>query len=321
MPRPTLRRPALPRARLAAFSAFSAITALATFATTGTATAADAQLAGSWAPFTRCPVDAPPMAGADGRATTPQCVASHSDSGSIVLGNTTVNTGASDLQLGVVQNSDGTSTLVPPASGAIIADSATVPGGLLGLMCPSDIPVITDICKQLDDSSLNRITATVESVGAPHDFALAAGATTGKPIIAIPVRIRLKNPFLSDHCTIGSASDPVVLRPQNLTQPAFRIERFAADGSPDPAGTMSRIGLTGSTQGDSSFAVPGASGCGLLGLIDLAVNAKTGLPSAAGHNSVTLNDTHTYLGGLYAPGTVYPDAGKVLAQNWHTAAG
>ncbi|GAA1253511.1 hypothetical protein GCM10009646_46530 [Streptomyces aureus] len=112
-----------------------------------------------------------------------------------------------------------------------------------------------------------------------------------------------------------------MLRPQNLTQPTFKIERFAADGTPDTAGTMSRIALTGSTQGDSGFAVPGASGCGLLGLIDLAVNAKTGLPSAAGHNSVTLNDTRTYLGGLFAPGTHYPDAGKVLAQNWHTAAG
>ncbi|MER7201130.1 hypothetical protein [Streptomyces sp. CB01635] len=287
----------------------------------GTATAADAQLNGSWAPFTRCPVDSAPMLSADGRATTPQCVSSHSDSGSITLGSTKVTTGASDLQLGVVQNSDGTSTLVPPASGSIIADSAAVPGGLIGLMCPSDIPVITDICKQLDDSALNRITATIESVGTPSDFALTAGATTGKPIIAIPVRIRLQNPFLSDHCYIGSASDPIVLRPQNLTQPTFKIERFAADGTPDTAGTMSRIALTGSTQGDSSFAVPGASGCGLLGLIDLAVNAKTGLPSAAGQNSVTLNDTQTYLGGLFAPGTHYPDAGKVLAQNWHTAAG
>jgi hypothetical protein len=256
---------------------------------------------------------------ADGRATTPQCVSSQSDSGSITLGSTKVTTGKSDLQIGVVQNSDGTSTLVPPADGAIIADSATVPGGLIGLMCPSDIPVITDICKQLDNSTLNKITATIESVGTPKDFAMAAGATTGQPIISIPVRIRLKNPFLSDSCYIGTASNPIMLRPQNLTKPSFKIERFDGNGTPNTAGSMSRIGLTGSTQGDSTFAVPGASGCGLLGLIDLAVNAKTGLPSAAGKNSLTLNDTRTYLAGLYAPGTVYPDAGKVLSQNWHSA--
>ncbi|CAM5525437.1 Secreted protein OS=Streptomyces tendae OX=1932 GN=GUR47_10325 PE=4 SV=1 [Streptomyces tendae] len=84
---------------------------------------------------------------------------------------------------------------------------------------------------------------------------------------------------------------------------------------------MSRINLTGATQNDSTFAVPGATGCGLnVGLINAAVNAKTGLPSAAGNNSLTLNDTRTHLTGLNAPGTVVPDAGKVLSRNWHSAA-
>ncbi|MGW3958074.1 hypothetical protein ACWEKM_46145 [Streptomyces sp. NPDC004752] len=294
--------------------------ALGAFASMGTATAATAQLNGEWAPFTRCPVDAPAMVAADGLARTPQCVVSASPSGSITLGNTTVVTGRTNLQLGVVQNSDGTSTVVAPPDGAVIADSASVPGGLLGLMCPSGLPVITAICEQLADSTLNRITATVESVGTPFDFDQSAGVVTDRPIVALPVRIHLENPFLGAGCYIGTKNNPIVLRPRNLTSPAFGLSSFKGDGTPAADGEMSRIGLTGATQNDSSFAVPGASGCGLgIGLIDAAVNLKTGLPSAAGKNSLTLNDTQTYLTGLTAPGTVAPDAGKILAQNWRSA--
>lgn len=309
------------RTRIAATTVTVLGTALGSLAAMGTATAATAQLNGEWAPFTRCPVSAPAMLAADGLAQTPQCVVSTSAGGSIKLGNTTVTTGRTDLQMGVVQNSDGTSTVVAPSAGAIIADSATVPGGLLGLMCPSNVPAITAICEQITNSSLNKITATVESVGAPTDFNQTAGIVTGEPIVAIPVRIHLQNPFLGSNCYIGTKSSPIVLRPKNLNYPEFGMTFFKGDGTLADDGDMSRINLTGATQNDSTFAVPGASGCGLglFGLIDAAVNLKTGLPSAAGKNSITLNDTQTSLAGLNAPGTVVPDAGKVLARNWNSA--
>ncbi|MFE6365579.1 hypothetical protein ACFVP3_37035 [Streptomyces sp. NPDC057806] len=296
-------------------------TALGAFASMGTATAAAAEPNGEWAPFTRCPVDAPAMLAADGLARTPQCVVSTSPSGSIKLGKTTVTTGRTNLQIGVVQNSDGTSSVVAPAGGALVAESATVPGGLLGLMCPSNVPAITAICEQLSNSTLNKITATVESVGAPYAFDQTAGILTEQPIVAIPVRIHLENPFLGSKCYIGTAANPIVLRPENRQFPEFGMSFFQGDGTVAEDGEMSRIYLTGATQNDSTFAVPGASGCGLglLGLIDAAVNAKTGLPSAAGNNSLTLNNTQTHLAGLNAPGTFAPDAGKRLAQNWHSA--
>ncbi|MEU2978954.1 hypothetical protein ABZ678_18625 [Streptomyces hirsutus] len=305
------------RARLATVSALTALGALASL---GTATAAAPALNGEWAPSTRCPVDSAPMLAADGLRKTPQCVVSTSAGGSIKLGKTTVVTGRTDLQIGVVQNADGTSSVVAPPSGALVADSATVPGGLLGLMCPSDVPVITAICRTLDDSSLNRITATMESVGAPYAFDQTAGILTDLPIVALPVRIHLENPLLGGKCYIGTASNPIVLRPKNLNYPEFGMSFFQGDGTPDEAGEMSRINLTGATQNDSAFAVPAATGCGLnVGLINAAVNAKTGLPSAAGNNSLTLDNTRTHLTGLNAPGTVAPDAGRVLAENWHSA--
>lgn len=308
-----------PRIRLATVSALTALGALASL---GTATAAEPRLNGEWGPFTRCPVDAPAMLAADGLARTPQCVVSTSASGSIKLGKTTVVTGRTNLQMGIVQNADGTSSVVAPPSGALVADSATVPGGLLGLMCPSNVPLITAICKSLDDSSLNRITATMESVGAPYAFDQTAGILTDLPIVALPVRIHLENPLLGSKCYIGTAADPILLRPENRTYPEFGMSFFSGDGTPDEAGEMSRINLTGATQNDSTFSVPAATGCGLdVGLINAAVNAKSGLPSASGNNSLTLNDTRTHLSGLNAPGTAAPDAGKVLAENWHSAVG
>ncbi|MFF0724798.1 hypothetical protein [Streptomyces sp. NPDC004134] len=306
-------------------SLLCALTAFTAFFSMGmsTANAASAtELNGSWGPFTRCPVDDPRMLAADGDDFVAQCVSSASASGSIKLGNSEVTAGNSNLQFGLVQNtSAGTFEVVPPKGGALVADPATVPGGLLGLMCPSDIPVVGKICDSITNSDLNRITATMESAGSPSDFDLLAGATTGRPIVTLPVRIHLENPLLADSCYIGSASKPVVLHPANLTQPSFGATRFDSDGTPNPApdAAMTRVELPGADQGDSAFSVPGATGCGLLGLIDLAVNLKTGLPSASGNNDLVLNDASTYMAALTAPGLVVPDNGKLLSQYWHSA--
>ncbi|MCX4863059.1 MULTISPECIES: hypothetical protein [unclassified Streptomyces] len=288
---------------------------------TSPASAASAQeMNGNWAPFTRCPVDDPAMLAADGQTNIAICVASHSESGSIKLGNTLATTGANDLQFGVVRNTaTGESKVVPPAGGAIVGAPTEIPGGLLGLMCPSGIPVVTDICKQLTDNSLNRVVATVQSAGTPRNFDVAAGMQSGKTIVDIPVRIHLENPFLGSKCFIGTTSDPVVLRPQNLTQPAVGSKRFDADGTGNTGGLLNRIELTGNAQGDAGFAVPGVSGCGplTLGELNWAVNLKTALPSAAGKNNLVLNNAATYTGGLALPGAAAPNAGRLLSESWH----
>lgn len=110
---------------LAAFTAFSAVLS------TGSAAAAT-ELNGDWAPFDRCPVDAPAMLAADGITNIATCISSSSVTGSITLGKSQVPTGNSDLQLGVIQHSNGTTTLVAPPEGALTADPAVVPGGCSG---------------------------------------------------------------------------------------------------------------------------------------------------------------------------------------------
>jgi hypothetical protein len=313
-------RAASKRVRPALLGALVAVTVGIPLSTSPASAASVQGMNGNWAPFSRCPVDDPAMLAADGVNDIAMCVSSHSESGSIKLGSTEATTGANDLQFGIIRNTaTGASKVVPAAGGSIVGAPTEIPGGLLGLMCPSGIPVVSDICKKLTDNSLNRVVATVQSVGTPTNFDLTAGMQSGKTIVDIPVRIHLENPFLGSKCYIGTASDPIVLSPRNLTQPAIGSRRFDADGTANTGGLLNRIELTGNAQGDAAFAVPGVSGCGplTLGELNWAVNLKTGLPSASGKNSLTLNDTATYTAGLASPGAAAPDAGRLLAESWH----
>ncbi|CAM5412170.1 hypothetical protein SBADM41S_07196 [Streptomyces badius] len=49
------------------------------------------------------------------------------------------------------------------------------------------------------------------------------------------------------------------------------------------------------------------------------MNLKTGLPSAAGKNSVTLDATTTYFGSPYDPAGLAPNEGRKLSEFWHSA--
>ncbi|TDV41395.1 hypothetical protein [Actinophytocola oryzae] len=280
--------------------------------------AAAPTLAGAWAPLNRCPVDAPAMLAADGVTVAAACLSSSAPSGTIKIGSTTLTTGATDLQLGLL-NQGGVYTVVAPAAGTVVGDPVDIPGGLLGLMCPSAIPFVTAICQQLANNPLNRVTATIQSAGAPTDFNLANGVGVGQPILTLPVKIKLDNPFLGSTCYIGSNSNPIVLKPANLTKPTGRVVRFNADGTPSATGEQGYLSVSGAAQGDSTFAVPRSNGCGLLGILSGAVDLKQGLPSAAGANNLVLNDAVTNLGGFQTPRNFAPTEGQQLSNRWHAA--
>lgn len=296
----------------------SGVPAVSAVADEATDLAAPPTLAGAWAPLNRCPVDDPAMLAATGTATVANCLASEAASGSIKLGGTTVTAGATNLQFGVV-SSGSTFTVVSPAGGAIVSAPVQIPGGLLGLMCPSDIPIISGICDQLVNGAINTVTATVRPAGNPTEFSLSAGLGVGQPILRLPVKIQLSNPFLGSNCFIGSNSDPIVLRPVNLTRPAGSIVRFDPDGALDARGVHGYAVASGASQSDTTFAVPGANGCGLFGLLDFAVNLKQGLPSPAGDNALTLNNATTRFGGFFIPSAAAPTEGRQLSTAWHAA--
>lgn len=295
------------------------LTTLAALVPSGSASAAT--LNGEWAPFTRCPVDDPAMLAADGATTAGLCLASHSPNGSIKLGNSTATTGTSDLQLGLVSTSStSTVELASPPGGGIVTDPVNIPGGLIGLMCPDNgVELVVDLCRKATDNDLNNVTATVEPAGDPSDFNLNAGLSTGQPILTLPVKIRLQNPLLASTCTIGSESDPILLKPKNLSAPTLVATRFDGNGTSNPTGVMFRFALSGASQGDDSFAVPGARGCGGLGLVDVAINLKTGLPSPSGNNNLVLNEASTFIAGFNIPRNFAPNAGQQFSTFWHSA--
>lgn len=274
-------------------------------------------LNGEWAPFSRCPVDAPEMLAVDGRTATSYCVAAHSKSGSIKLGNSTATTGASDLQFGLHGPALDVSS---PDGGAIVADPADVPGGLLGMMCPSADPTVTAVCALITHDSLNRVTAVVEPAGTPTNFSLSAGLGLHQPIVTLPIKVHLENQLLGSTCYIGSDADPIVLHPANTDLSHFLLQtaRFDANGDVDDEGPLLVIKVSGATQGDSQFAVPAASGCGAGGALDTAINLKEGFPSAAGNNQVVLTDSASYLASFAEPAQV-PNAGQQFSDDWHSA--
>jgi hypothetical protein len=274
------------------------------------------QLNGIWGPFTRCPVDNAQMLATDGVSSDPACIANSSPNGSIKLGNSTQTTGAANLQLGAtINDATGAFSLISPPGGGLVAEPVNVEGGLLGLMCPSDIPLVSAICDGLVGSPANAVTATVEPAGEPSNFNRAAALSVGQPIITLPVKVHLENPILGPNCYIGSNGDPILLRPKNLTQPSLAVVTGDLDGTPNPAGALARIATT-STQGDDTFAVPGATGCGLLGVLNVAVNQQQGLPSPSGNNNLVLNNASS---PVISEGAQGPVTGQQFSDGWHSA--
>jgi hypothetical protein len=266
------------------------------------------------------------MLSATGDTTVASCVVADSPSGSITIGSSTTPTGDANLQFGLFQNNGGsvsTFTPVPPPGGALVAAPAQVPGGLLGIMCPSNIPIVSSLCQQaLNNNLLNAVTAVVQPAGAPSNLNIVAQFQVGKPIIRLPVKLQLQNPLLGSSCYLGSDSSPIVLRPTNLTAPTFGPgELFDANGTPDPTNGVLQSLILNGTQGDNTFSVPGASGCGgLLSLVvDAAINLKLGLPSPKGKNHLVLNNSTSDTVTFSNPPAFAPVEGKALSQDWHSA--
>jgi len=284
------------------------------------------ELNGGWAPFDRCPVDDPLVLNTDGISnggTGSICIAANSPSGSIKLGKLEAQaTGATNLQTGG-QVAGGEVTLVDGVGGTVISDPVKVKGGLLNISCGSgnDPLGIRAICRTLlEDNVLNKVTATVESAGAPTDFNIIAGLLVGEPIMTLPVKIHLQNPLLGGNCYIGSDSNPILLRPANIEAPAGAdFGTYALNGDPadGPDGLLGSITTYGATQGDSTFEVPKAKGCGLLNLFDGAINNKVGLPSPSGANELVLNDASA---SLMIPALSDGEVpGTLFSQGWHSA--
>lgn len=241
----------------------SRVAALAATAATGFAALTAASASADVPSFDRCPASADVVA----------CVVAVSGDGSISADNHRLPLTGADVK--VEGGLDNNLAFVAPTSGpALTAKPVTVPGGLFGRNLPYN---------------LNTVKATVEQVGAvSYDY------FTGQ--IVAPVRIKFTNPLLGANCAIGSAASPITLTlTAGVTSPAPPNVPIA--GTPGnqtfPPGTY--FAIEDQVQVDNTFAVPAATGCGIVAQAQVtkAINTNLGLPSAAGHyNDATFTFDH-----------------------------
>jgi hypothetical protein len=175
------------------------------------------------------------------------------------------------------------SAVVRPANGQMFSGPGqTVPGGLLAITGQgTSLNAVTASLELAEPTTPN----TVVDPAATSAFFAAENALLGGTVLRVPVKIHLNNSVLGPICYLGSNATPIVLALIGSQGPNFGLQFF---------NNFQGLITSDLILSDNTFGVPGASGCGPLGLLDRSVNSKLGLPSPGGHNAATL-DTNAEL--------------------------
>ena len=280
---------------------------IAPLATLGLASPALAAPKGEYAVFYDCPLS---------NAAVRGCIVAKTESGEFVIGTTktkvpiektiTLQGGfeeevPAEFRMPFVEAADGNTLSKTPQN---------VPGGLLGLV---DCKEITNeyergFCEYILEKGLLGVTATTELALPTPPASLSSIFLSeasleepilyeayGIPALGLPVKVKLNNPLLGESCYIGSSTEPIVLKLTTGTTkpppPNTPITGKIGEISSRAEGGI--LVIKNNSLVDNSFAVPGANGCGgaYSSVVDPLVDAKLGLPAAAGNNTAILNGT------------------------------
>ncbi len=252
-----------------------------------------AHLTGDFTVFEQCPTANPALT---------LCVYGQTTSGELVLGNTTIPvTHTITLQGGsTLDQQTSLEEWVDAENGETLSKTALpVPGGLAAVVEPSVLPTkLHEIYNKYGEEGLTAVTATIELVGKPgisfEDLVYQLPFA-----YELPVRVKLANPFLGSECYIGSKASPIAfeLTTGTTSPPGPNSPIGGAIGQVQTKGGGQILFLNGTDLVDNAFSTPAAKGCGgslFSFFVDPAVNARMGLPSAAGHNTVSLEGTQEY---------------------------
>ena len=280
---------------------YTLVVAMALMTSLGVLSIASPALAvpkGEFAVFADCPLS---------NAELSACLVARTESGEIKIGKQAVPiVNTQTLQGGFIENREtGAMTFVGAADGNTLSKTPQpVPGGLIGMVNCKGISnsSLRELCETIEKSKLNAVTATMELAAPASSIGLCEGCLLLElpsppypPALSLPVKIKLDNPLLGTECYIGSNSNPIILNlvtgTTNPPPPNKPIKGKAGEISSRAEGGI--LVIKNNTLVDNSFAAPAATGCGgvFAFLIDPIINAKIGLPSAAGNNTAILNNT------------------------------
>jgi len=177
-----------------------------------------------------------------------------------------------------------------------------VPGGLAGLINCTEIKgegllekAARELCKATFENKTTGVNAVTElaksasSIGVNSD-----NLVNGKGVaLSLPLKVKLENPLLGSECYIGSSSSPVTLNlTDGTTSPPLPNKPISGKvGVLNFLEEFEIIEVENNTLVDNAFSAPEATGCGGIFsfLIVPLVDAKLGLPSAAGKNTAIQN--------------------------------
>ena len=265
--------------------------ALLALGVTGPASAASSgEPSGFYSGMGTCPTSSAAMQSTANGAIG--CVVATIGGGSMVIGGVTVPlTSAITTKFGIDWANNGPTVSFPDGNEASIFSTVSPTDGNELSTAPLDVP-IPGLSNYFP--GVTSAIVQVQLAGPITDFTpLATGENY--PLFQLPLKFHLLNLFLGLNCYLGTNSDPILLQPTTGTTspPAPNTPITGNTGNvtlgSDPNGYSDLLaGFDGATLVDNSFAVPGATGCGIGGSLDWLVNLLFGLGSPAGHNTATL---------------------------------
>jgi hypothetical protein len=268
-----------------------AVVAIASLTSVSSALAVTHHPKGEFAPFADCPLS---------NTEITACLLAKTEAGEFVVGKETVPIKNTITLTGGLFETGGVVHFVAAEDGNTLSKTPQpVPGGLLGLVKCNEISNFIEriACEVTFENGVTGVNATTELAAPASSIVVSLenllnGSGTA---LSLPVKVHLENPFLGSECYIGSNAHPVVLQlTTGTTSPPAPNKPIT--GNPGKTSFNESFTLIETKENalvNNSFAAPGSEGCGGIFsfLIDPIVNAKLGLPSAAGHNTAILKGT------------------------------
>jgi hypothetical protein len=243
---------------------------------------------GEFKVFKNCPLNNP---------ATKACIYAETTSGEFKIKKTEVPIVNTITLQGGLPETEGNETPIPAVNVESLSKTPQpVPGGLLNLIKCKEITnfFARVACEVFFEKGALGVTATAELVGLPTINQLNLILEEGTAL-TLPIRVHLENAFLGNECYVGAPTSPITLAlTTGFTSPPKPNEPIRGKGGEIEGREEGNIlVINNNSLVNNSYSVPAATGCGglLSSIINPIVNAKLGLPSAAGNNTAILNGT------------------------------